>query len=101
MASAKNGPKKFIGRLAEIARRAKPLRSLVSRLGGEAMKSPKELRDLAAECRRMAEKAISLEVREVFLQAADCWLSLADEDEAAELPKSARSSNGGRGRLSH
>jgi hypothetical protein len=50
------------------------------------MKSPKELRERAAECERVAEKATSPEVREILLYAAARWLALAEQDEAVKYP---------------
>jgi hypothetical protein len=39
------------------------------------------LHDRAAECERMAAKAILPEVRENLLDAASCWRALAYDDE--------------------
>jgi hypothetical protein len=50
-------------------------------------KTPQDFRERAAECERLAEKAIRPEYRETLLYVASRWRALAEEDEARLWPR--------------
>jgi hypothetical protein len=50
---------------------------------------PREFRERAAECERLAEEAVRLRDREIMLYAATRWRQMAAEEEARALRRQA------------